>query len=273
MMKALIAKPINNTQIEFNALCEKGGGQKGGPTRKKTLELLRASGRALNIEAHNQITEALDLLPGANPWHVCYAVAMNWGRLARADPTFTEAAVGCLESFNAADVATACKFPFEKGPDAVRDSLHGGWIAFSKLALAGPLPTDLPGMVRAQAKWLRVILTEKPRFVGAWNGTALFMVALFANPKLAATMTEPEVLLPIGGPISAGLNILHQAHLLSRPSEPKEESESLDFGQITLINGQFAEVQRGLDDWSLVDVHSGLYMLGTRLPESKAWYP
>jgi hypothetical protein len=272
-MTPIIKAPINNTQDQFNDLCLKGGGVKGGPARKKTLELLRASGCALDMTAYEQIADALRQNPEANPWHVCYAVAMCWGRLARLDPDFVQAAVASLETFDPAAVATACKFPFEKGPNAVRDSLHGGWIAFSKAGLAGPLPTDIPGLVRAQTKWLRVVLSDKPRFVGAWNGTALFMVALFANPTLAESMVEPEVLLPIGGPITAGLNILHQAHLSVRPPEPKEEDESLDFGQIMLINGQFAEIRRGLADWSLVEVHSGIYMLGTRLPESRAWYP
>jgi hypothetical protein len=264
---------INNTQTEFNELCLKGGGQHGGPTRKKTLELLRASGRSLNIEAYREIADALKQLPAANPWHVCYAVGLTWGRLARPDPAFFAAAVRSLETFDSDAVAVAAKFPMEKGPNAVRESLHGGWIAFSKVDLDGPLPVDMRGTIRAQAKWLRVVLSEKPRFIGAWNGTALFMAALFANPALAATLVDPEVLLPIGGPISAGLNILHRTHLLAQPPEPKEESESLDFGQIQIINGQFAEIRQGLDDWSLIDVHSGLYMLGTRLPESKNWYP
>jgi hypothetical protein len=272
-MKPLITKPVNLTQEEFNELCTKGGGQGGGPARKRTLELLRASGRALNVAAYREIAEALAAKPGANPWHVCYAVAMSWGRLARPDPTFFEAASNALVDFDPIEVSTACKFPFEKGPTAVRESIHGGWLAFSKNPLRGPLPSDLAGMVRAQAKWLRVILADKPRFVGAWNGTALFMVALFANPSLAQAMTEPEVLLPIGGPITTGLNILHKANLLSQPAQPREEEESLDYGQIMLINGQFAELQRGLDGWGLIEVHSGLYMLGTRLAESRAWYP
>jgi hypothetical protein len=271
-MKPFI-KAINQTQDEFNILCEKGGGQGGGPARKKALELLRVSGRALNREAYNQATEALRHLPDANPWHVCFAVGMCWGRLAKFDLTFVEAASRCLDAFNADDAAIACKFPYEKGAGAINDTLYGGWVAFDSLRLDGPVPTTMPDMVRAQAKWLRAVLSKKPRFIGAWNSTALFMVALFSNPALSSKLLTPEILLPIGGPITAGLNILYKANLLSRPADDRTEEHSLDYGQIMLINGLFEELQRGLDDWSLLDVHSGLYMLGTRLPESKAWYP
>jgi hypothetical protein len=40
-MKALISKPVNDTQQRFNELCVKGGGPSGGPARTKVLELLR----------------------------------------------------------------------------------------------------------------------------------------------------------------------------------------------------------------------------------------
>ena len=35
-----ISNPANNLQKEFNALCDKGGGIKGGPARTKVQELL-----------------------------------------------------------------------------------------------------------------------------------------------------------------------------------------------------------------------------------------
>lgn len=249
------------------------GGQGGGPPRKKTLELLRASGRSLNRGAQEQIKSALDHLPSANPWHVCFAVGMSWGRLAQFDLAFVEAATSCLECYNEDDAADAAKFPMEKGGGAVKESLYGGWLAFDGLDLKGPLPVTLEGMVRAQAKWLRAVLNKKPRFIGAWNGTALFMTALFSNPALARDLIRPDVLLPIGGPITAGLNILHRANLLGRPADERDEEHSLDYGQIMLINGLFEDVRAGLADWNLLEVHSGLYMLGTRLPESRAWYP
>lgn len=272
-MRAPISKPVNLTQTQFNELCEKGGGVKGGPARKKTLELLRASGRALNREAYDQIGDNLRAFPDANPWHVCYAVALNWGRFAKFDLAFTEAVIRALDGWSEADAKLASGFHYEKGPNAIRESLYGAWITFSQVTLPEDLPTELPALVRAQSRWLRVVLNEKPRFIGGWNATAIFMVALFANKPMSDAMLSPEILLPIGGPITRGLRRLHEGHLLVRPPDPREEDESLDFGQITLVNGQFAELKQGLDDWSFVDVHSGIYMLGTALPESMNWYP
>lgn len=272
-MKALVSKPVNLTQIQFNELCEKGGGVRGGPTRKKTLEVLRASGRALNREAYDQIGDNLRAFPEANPWHICYAVALNWGRFAKFDLVFTEAVIRTLDGWDEAEAKAASTFHYEKGPGAIRESLYGGWLTFSRLDLPDRLPDDLASLVRVQSRWLRVILNDKPRFMGGWNATAIFMVALFANKAMSDSMISPEILLPIGGPITRGLQRLHDGHLLTRPPDPREEDEALDYGQIMLVNGQLAELKQGLDDWSFVDIHSGIYMLGTALPESMGWYP
>lgn len=272
-MKALVSKPVNLTQIQYNELCERGGGVRGGPARKKTLELLRASGRALNQEAYDQIGDNLRAFPDANPWHICFAVALNWGRFAKFDLAFTEAVIRTLEGWDEAQAKAASTFHYEKGPNAIRESLYGGWLTISKLDLPDSLPEDLASLVRVQSRWLRVILNDRPRFMGGWNATAIFMVALFAHKPMSDAMISPEILLPIGGPITRGLRRLHDGHLLTRPPDPREEDEALDYGQIMLVNGQFAELKQGLQDWSFVDVHSGLYMLGTALPESMSWYP
>ena len=78
-MKALISKPVNDTQQRFNELCVKGGGPSGGPARTKVLELLRESGQALNVFAFKETAAHFDTLSDANPWHVCYAIALAWG--------------------------------------------------------------------------------------------------------------------------------------------------------------------------------------------------
>src|SRR5262245_33295465 len=54
-MRALISEPRNDTQAEFNRLCELGGGQRGGPARGKVCELLRASAHELNEFAYGEM--------------------------------------------------------------------------------------------------------------------------------------------------------------------------------------------------------------------------
>ena len=70
---------------------------------------------------------------------------------------------------------------------------------------------------------------------------------------------------PPGGPIFAGLSILHQSHLLShKPAGSALDDGEFESGALYENNALFAEIRKGLNDWSLLDVHSGLYLLGTR---------
>jgi hypothetical protein len=41
--------------------------------------LLRESGQALNVFAFKETAAHFDTLSDANPWHVCYAIALAWG--------------------------------------------------------------------------------------------------------------------------------------------------------------------------------------------------
>lgn len=88
--------PINDAQKAFRELCEKGGGQGGGPPRGKVQALLDDAGKKLNAFAYDEIGEHLTTLSDRNPWHVCFAVGLSWGHLAKLDLTFTESAVNTL---------------------------------------------------------------------------------------------------------------------------------------------------------------------------------
>lgn len=136
------------------------------------------------------------------------------------------------------------------------------------------MPSTLKQLERAQERWLSPILnpSERPPYIGAWNATAMFMTALFAQPALAATYVSPPPMLPPGGPIYAGLMLLHRAGFLSRPPAGSElDDASFEPGSIYENNDLFAELCKQLPDWSLIDVHSGVYMLGTRHPHSDTW--
>lgn len=134
-MKALISKPVNDLQRQFNELCEKGGGVKGGPVRGKTQELLKFYGQTLNQGASEEIQEHLAAFPDANPWHVCFALGLCWGHLAKVDLTFTEAAIGALDHINDDDLKTAGNFHLERGPEPIINSLKGGNALFQKVVL------------------------------------------------------------------------------------------------------------------------------------------
>ena len=273
-MKPLISKSLNGTQAGFNDLCVKGGGQGGGPLRGKVQELLSESGKSLNSFGIAEVQDALTRFAEFNPWHVCFAVGLAWGHLADLNPQFVGAAVRLLSDWNAADLTEARKHHYERGPDPIEQSLTGGYMLFERVKLPPALPDSLDRLRHFQERWWTPILSpNRPRYIGSWNATAMFMIALFAQPELAATMTEVKVLLPPGGPIYNGLKLLHEAKLLSRPPAGSDlDDEAVEPGAVYENNELFAEVQKGKVAWSLIDVHSGLYMLGTRFAPSKQWF-
>lgn len=270
-----ISNAINDTQRRFNRPCELGGGRAGGPARTKVQELLKASGLALNVMAREEIEGQFAVCPGQNPWHICFALGLCWGHLARVDERFTRAAVQLLSDWNDQDLRVARQFPYERGPEPIEQSLRGGYMLFRQVNLPEKLPDTLSGYKRAQERWLGVILhpDRRPPYIGSWNATALFMIGLFSNPPLGDRLLMPEVMLPPGGPIYNALSILHRTHVVSRPPAGSElDDESFEPGAIYENNALFEEVLRGMTGWSLLDVHSGLYMLGTRLAESATWF-
>lgn len=273
-MKALISKPVNDTQKAFNELCVNGGGLGGGPARSKVLELLRESGQDLNKVAYQEAAEHLAAFPTANPWHVCFAIALSWGHLAKLELGFTEAVVKLLSQWNMADLAKAKSFHLERGPIPIEQSLIGANMLFNKVTLPAKLPTTLDGIGRAQERWLSAVLNpkERPPYIGAWNGTAMFMTALFAQPELAKTQVKTPPALPPGGPITAGLALLYNAKIVSNPpSSSVLDDAAFEPGVIYADNGLFGELCKQLPNWCLIDVHSGIYMLGTRDPRSSSW--
>lgn len=274
-MKAPIPTTFNRTQVRFNELCEKGGGRGGGPLREVVQKLLSDDGKALNEKtAYPSVSDNLKHFSGANPWHVCFALGVAWGHLADGSREFVEAAVDVLADNDAAAMGKARKHHFERGPLPIEQSLTGGHIMFSRVRLPDTLPTDLKRLGQFQQRWWTPILSkDRPPYIGSWNATAMFMIALFSQPDLAKTMTEPEVLLPPGGPIFTGLRLLHNTNILSRPPAGSAlDDQSVEPGAVYENNDLFAELRKGRVDWSLVDVHSGVYLLGTRDRESGQWY-
>lgn len=266
-------KPINDVQKDFRGLCEAGGGVKGGPPRTKVQQLLRSAGKTLNAFAYSEVSSQLSALPNHNPWHVCFAIGMSWGHLAKLDLTFTEAAANLMSSWNSADLAVARSFHMERGPQPIHDSLSGAHQLFQIVKLPDTLPNNLESIGRAQERWLTPVLSpSRPKYIGSWNATAMFMVALFAQPHLAATMVDRVCILPPGGPIFNALKLLYQSHVLSTPPAGSElDDEAFEPGALYDNNALMESLLKGLADWSMLDVHSGLYMLGTRDPASNNW--
>lgn len=273
-MKPLIAKPVNETQRLFNDFCGKGGGKNGGPARGVVLEILRSSGQSLNQYATNTMNSHLAEFPDANPWFVCFSVGLGWGHLARLELDFTRAVTSVLANWNDDDLRRAQSYHLERGPKPIEQSLIGAHMLFQKVILPKSLPTTLEQLSRAQERWLSPILNpkERPPYIGAWNATSMFMTSLFAQPALAAKYVAPPPMLPPGGPIYAGLTLLHKAGILSRaPAGSELDDSSFEPGAIYENNDLLAELCSQRSDWSLIDVHSGVYMLGTRHPQSGTW--
>jgi hypothetical protein len=265
--------PINATQEEFHNLCKLGGGRNGGPARGKVQELLRDRGKTLNVRAFDEVAEQMEQLADRNAWHLCFAIGLSWGHLAKLDLTFSEAAINLIEDWNDADLKVARSYHFERGPEVIEQSLRGGNVLFSKVSLPAKLSESTADLARIQQRWLsRILSPDRPRYIGAWNATAMFMVALFAKPALANSYRELSVLLPPAGSIFNALKVLHQTHILDCPPDggPLDDSP-FEGGVLASNNGFFVDLIRGLADCSLLDLHSGLYLLGTRLVESKEW--
>jgi hypothetical protein len=273
MKTTVFPKPINQVQKQFFELCELGGGTNGGPARSKIQLLLRSAGQSINTFAYREISAHLAALPNHNPWHVCFAVGMSWGHLAKLDMTFTEAAANLMTNWNSSDLKTACSYHMERGPDPIRDSLSGAYQLFQSVKLPDGLPNSLTSIGRAQERWLTPILSpNRPKYIGSWNATAMFMVALFAQPQLAATMTHRAFMLPPGGPIYNALRMLHLAHILATPPEGSElDDNAFEPGALYVNNATMESLLPGLTGWGMLEVHSGLYILGTRFLLSDQW--
>lgn len=224
--------------------------------------------------AHREIVSHLAAYPDANPWHVCFGVGISWGHLAQLNVDFTGAAVRLISRWNNDDLRLARTFYLERGPDPIEQTLMGGHVLFSRVTLPHQLPTDLRGYGRAQERWLSPILSpNRPRYIGSWNATAMFMVGLFSNAGISAQLVRREVMLPPGGPIFNALAILHRHHVLLRPpAGSKLDDEAFEPGAIYENNALFEELLIGHVGWNLLEVHSGLYMLGTHLAESAGWF-
>ncbi len=266
--------PLNEVQVQFRDLCEKGGGQGGGPAPKQVRELLRWGGKKMNDGfAYDEIGEHLSTHPDANPWHICFAVGLAWGHLAKLHLEFTKAAIGVLANWNSEDLQKACSYHMERGAQPIHDSLSGAYQLFEKVKLPDALPSNLTGIGRAQERWLAPILSpSRPAYIGSWNATAMFMVAVFAQPSLAKTMLGPPPMLPPNGPIFNALKLLHRAHVLPHPPAGSElDDQAFEPGAIYENNAVMSDLLRGLSDWNMLDLHSGLYLLGTRYPHANQW--
>lgn len=268
-MKAPISNPLNPVQKHFNQICEEGGGPGGGPTRDKVVNLLHYAGTTTNGAEYGEIAKHMTEFEDRNPWHVCFVLGLPWGHFAKWDLDFTDAATRCLANWNDTDLKTAKSLYGYKGPDVIEYALRGGYMMFETVRLPEELPADLDALAKVQQRWFgRVLAPDRPAYIGAWNATAMFMMAIFAQPSLAEKLTDRTVLLPPSGAVNVGLSRLHHAKFINEgPDGSSLDDAAFEPGVLYKNNELFERVRRGRDDWSLLDVHSGLYILGTGLTD------
>ena len=264
---------MNEIQQRFAELCKKGGGPRGGPARGRVQDLLKDGGERLNRLAFDETREALEDNRGSDPWHVCFAVGLAWGHLAQLEKAFISQAVEYLRSGDALQLDEASKFCLERGPEPLRASLAGAKILFETVRLPTELPDSLDQIDRAQQRWLgKITGPQRPRYIGSWNATAMFMVASFAQPKLAQTMRRNDFMLPPGGPITVALAKLHRVHTISsRPAGGDMDDDGWEPGVLYENNALMAELIPGPTNLNMIDLHSGLYLLGTNHPQADSW--
>jgi len=263
----------NKIQHRFKELCDKGGGAGGGPPRGMVQALLKEAGQSLNEFGFDETAAHLSQFGDRNPWHVCFAVSLAWGHLAQLDLEMTEAVVEFLESHDGLWLDRAASFCMERGPDAIRQPLANAYHVFQTTRLPVNLPASLSGIKSAEDRWLgKVLGPPRVPYIGSWNSTAMFMVALFAQPALAQTMKEVSVILPPGGPIFTALRVLHSVKILaSAPDGNDMDDGGWEPGVLFSNNALMQTLIAGPHDLNMVDLHSGLYMLGTKYQFADQW--
>lgn len=267
----MIADPVNGLQEQYNELCKVG--RPAGPDRRRVQDLLLWGGTELNKLAFGETERFLQELPDRNPWYVCFAIGMAWGHLAQLESTFVRAAADVLTEWNGEDLTTAMDYSMDRGPEVIHNTFSGGRRVFEAVRPPADLPDELPRIAAYQHRWFVPISgSHRVPYIGPWNATAMFMACLFAKPRLAHSMTDTAVLLPPNGPVKRALELLYKARLLSKGPTSKEfDDEGAALGTIFDDNSLMRELVPGCAGMNMIDLHSGLYLLGTRYRRSREW--
>lgn len=263
-----INKTVNIFQEKYNELCQLGGGISGGPARSKAQQLLIQAGKQLNDELYNDVTSSISSFPDINPWHICFSIGVVWGHFAQNIPEFIESASTLMSNWNDDLIAEARSYNFERGPETLEHVLMGGYQMFQTVTLPKEIPDTLDKLWKVQQRWLGPIIGNKrPAYIGSWNAAAMFLVALFIHRGLWHKLKDRTVLLPPGGPIHRALRILYQDKVINRkPAGSELDDQAFEPGALYENQELMENLMPNDDDCSVVDVHSGLYMLGTKRP-------
>lgn len=202
-------------------------------------------------------------------------MGLSWGHLAKDGPTYMDAATCALANLNETDIATARKFHYERGERPVDQSLRGGFQMFQLVKLPNSLPDTLKAYDRAQQRWMSPIVSPsiaKLKYIGSWNATAMFMIGIFSQPNLWHKFTLSIVSLPPNEPVYQAMRILYDCRILSQaPIGSSLDNNAYDPGAIFENNSIITELIDENSGLNMIDLHSELYMLGTRFKGSSEW--
>lgn len=271
-----IKHSINSIQRRYNELCDIGGGPGRGPKLEDVRKLIKAGSEKLNDLGQEEIDAALNAFPNRDPWKVCFAVGLCWGHLAKYDLDFVDAATRSIESLNDTDLNSAASFHLERGQGPIKQSLQGASVLFEKTRLPNEIPSTLSDLKQAQDRLFSIVLIpgSRPKYIGAWNATALFLTAIFHQKSLWDEFVDTTVLLPPNGPVGVALSALHSARLVSRSPHKSDLDDGGWEPGVLYENNALMEELVGKDGMlNMVEIHSGLYLLGTGYKQSFVWQP
>ena len=258
-----ISNPGNNKwKQRYNELC----GTSGKPPRSHVVELLCEAGRWFNEDVlETEVQATFEEFNSSNPWHLSFVVGVAWGQYAKKKTSFYEPALKWLSGRDENALSQAKTENKRSEADALGQCLRSGFRIFETMNLPDTIPTSLDELQQLQLKWIdRVPKLGLPQ-IGDWNFSALFMVMLFDESSRWKQLMDTTILLPLGGPVGNFLHTLVADDVIDEgPWSKRAVEEKIDPGKLFLCQKVMEDLLGGREDRSLVDIHSGLYVMGAK---------
>lgn len=263
---------FNMLQTEFATLVDRSG-----DNREILVEglapLLLDAGGDLNANGARQLQEYLTGIPFED-LHIGWFVAgIAWGRDAEDSREFVLSAVQAIKSSKPKDHKRAMRFALAGRHRRLENLLRAG----RQIVLQERHPCPISAIEELNEYQQRLFkalqLLPDVQGIGNWNLGAMFFCAALSDPQWRVEMNKARPRLPMSAPIFHSMEQLYSLRVLSRqpnynPWRPKDSSypEALYSN-----NALLEELCQKLGTSRILDIHSGLYLLGTRNVDANSW--